>query len=192
MQILVIGSTGQLGCELMGQYPDAIGISSKDFEKEIRKNTKVIYIETPSNPKLKIIDLKSVSDLAKNNKILTIIDNTFASPVNQNPLEFGFDIVIHSATKYLGGHSDISAGTIVSSKTIINNISSSAKNFGGNLSDYTVWLLERSLKTLYLRVKEQNKNALQIANFLENEAWIDKVYYPGLTSHPNHELAKNR
>ena len=95
------------------------GISSKDFEKEIRKNTKVIYIETPSNPKLKIIDLKSIGDLAKNNKILTIIDNTFASPVNQNPLEFGFDIVIHSATKYLGGHSDISAGTIVSSKTII-------------------------------------------------------------------------
>ena len=168
------------------------GISSKDFEKKIRKNTKVIYIETPSNPKLKIIDLKSIGDLAKKNKILTIIDNTFASPVNQNPLEFGFDIIIHSATKYLGGHSDISAGTIVSSKTIINNISSSAKNFGGNLSDYTVWLLERSLKTLYLRVKEQNKNALQIANFLENEAWIDKVYYPGLTSHPNHELAKKQ
>ena len=168
------------------------GISSKDFEKEIRKNTKVIYVETPSNPKLKIIDLKSIGDLAINNKILTIIDNTFASPVNQNPLEFGFDIVIHSATKYLGGHSDISAGTIVSSKTIINNIFSSAKNFGGNLSDYTVWLLERSLKTLYLRVKEQNKNALQIANFLENEAWIDKVYYPGLTSHPNHELAKKQ
>ena len=146
------------------------GISLKDFEKEIRKNTKVIYIETPSNPKLKIIDLKSIGDLAKNNKILTIIDNTFASPVNQNPLEFGFDIVIHSATKYLGGHSDISAGTIVSSNTIINNISASAKNFGGNLSDYTVWLLERSLKTLYLRVKEQNKNALQIANFLENRS----------------------
>ena len=91
-------------------------------------------------------DLKSIGDLAKNNKILTIIDNTFASPVNQNPLEFGFDIVIHSATKYLGGHSDISAGTIVSSNIIINNISASAKNFGGNLSDYTVWLLERSFK----------------------------------------------
>ena len=113
--------------------------------------------------------------------------------VNQNPIEFGFDIVIHSATKYLGGHSETcQAGTIVSSEKIIKNISGSAKNFGGNLSDYTVWLLERSLKTLYLRVKEQNNNALQIANFLENEAWIDKVYYPGLTSHPNHELAKKQ
>ena len=168
------------------------GTSSKDFEKEIRKNTKVIYIETPSNPKLKIIDLKSISDLAKCNSILTIIDNTFASPVNQNPIEFGIDIVIHSATKYLGGHSDISAGAIVGSEEIIKNISASAKNFGGNLSDYTVWLLERSIKTLYLRVKEQNKNALQIADFLENETLIDKVYYPGLVSHPNHELAKKQ
>ena len=126
------------------EFTFTCGNSSKDFEIEIRKNTKVIYIETPSNPKLKIIDLKSIGDLAKNNKILTIIDNTFASPVNQNPLEFGFDIVIHSATKYLGGHSDISAGTIVSSNIIINNISASAKNFGGNLSDYTVWFLKEA------------------------------------------------
>ena len=166
--------------------------SPEDFEKEIRKNTKVIYIETPSNPTLKIIDLKSISDLAKYNNILTIIDNTFASPVNQNPIEFGIDMVIHSATKYLGGHSDISAGAVVGSGVIIKNISASAKNFGGNLSDYTVWLLERSIKTLYLRVKEQNKNALQIANFLEDEILIDKVYYPGLASHPNHSLAKKQ
>ena len=168
------------------------GNSSKDFEIEIRKNTKVIYIETPSNPTLKIIDLESISDLAKSSNAITIIDNTFASPVNQNPIEFGIDIVIHSATKYLGGHSDISAGAIVSSEAMIRNIFTCAKNFGGNLSDYTVWLLERSMKTLYLRVKEQNNNALKIANFLENEIWIDKVYYPGLASHPNHELAKKQ
>ena len=174
------------------EFSFTCGNSSKDFENEIRKNTKVIYIETPSNPRLKIIDLESISDLAKSNNTITIIDNTFASPVNQNPIEFGIDIVIHSATKYLGGHSDISAGAIVSSEVMIRNIFASAKNFGGNLSDYTVWLLERSIKTLYLRVKEQNNNALKIANFLENEMWIDKVYYPGLASHPNHELAKKQ
>ena len=174
------------------EFSFTCGNSPKDFENEIRKNTKVIYIETPSNPRLKIIDLESISDLAKSNNTITIIDNTFASPVNQNPIEFGIDIVIHSATKYLGGHSDISAGAIVSSEGMIRNIFASAKNFGGNLSDYTVWLLERSIKTLYLRVKEQNKNALKIANFLENEIWIDKVYYPGLASHPNHELAKKQ
>ena len=174
------------------EFSFTLGNSSKDFENELRKNTKVIYIETPSNPTLKIIDLESISDLAKSNNTITIIDNTFASPVNQNPIEFGIDIVIHSATKYLGGHSDISAGAIVSSEGMIRNIFASAKNFGGNLSDYTVWLLERSIKTLYLRVKEQNKNALKIADFLENEIWIDKVYYPGLASHPNHELAKKQ
>ena len=174
------------------EFSFTCGNSSKDFEIEIRKNTKVIYIETPSNPTLKIIDLESISDLAKSNNTITIIDNTFASPVNQNPIEFGIDIVVHSATKYLGGHSDISAGAIVSSEGMIRNIFASAKNFGGNLSDYTVWLLERSIKTLYLRVKEQNKNALKIADFLENEIWIDKVYYPGLASHPNHELAKKQ
>ena len=174
------------------EFSFTCGSSSKDFEIEIRKNTKVIYIETPSNPTLKIIDLESINDLAKSSNTITIIDNTFASPVNQNPIEFGIDIVIHSATKYLGGHSDISAGAIVSSEAMIRNIFTCAKNFGGNLSDYTVWLLERSMKTLYLRVKEQNNNALKIANFLENEMWIDKVYYPGLASHPNHELAKKQ
>ena len=174
------------------EFSFTCGNSSKDFEIEIRKNTKVIYIETPSNPTLKIIDLESINDLAKSSNTITIIDNTFASPVNQNPIEFGIDIVIHSATKYLGGHSDISAGAIVSSEAMIRNIFTCAKNFGGNLSDYTVWLLERSMKTLYLRVKEQNNNALKIANFLENEMWIDKVYYPGLASHPNHELAKKQ
>lgn len=168
------------------------GMTPNDFEKEIRKNTKGIYIETPSNPTLKIIDLKEISNLAKAHGLWSMIDNTFASPVNQNPIAFGIDIVLHSATKYLGGHSDICAGAVLGTQASIERLFLSAKNFGGSLSDYTVWLLERSIKTLFLRVQAQNTNAKKLAEFLEKESWIDQVFYPGLSNHPNHELAKKQ
>lgn len=164
----------------------------EDYKKEIKSNTKLIYIETPSNPLLQLIDLKAVSDLAKNNNLISIIDNTFASPINQNPSDFGIDIIVHSATKYLGGHSDILAGTISSSKILIDKILDSSINYGGNLSEHTVWLLERSIKTLFLRVKAQNKNAQKIAEFLHVNENVKSVYYPGLESHPQHELAKKQ
>ena len=164
----------------------------EDYKKEIKSNTKLIYIETPSNPLLQLIDLKAVSDLAKNNNLISIIDNTFASPINQNPSDFGIDIIVHSATKYLGGHSDILAGTISSSKILIDKILDSSINYGGNLSEHTVWLLERSIKTLFLRVKAQNKNAQKIAEFLHFNDNVKSVYYPGLESHPQHELAKRQ
>ena len=164
----------------------------ESFQDEIKKNTKGVFIETPSNPLLKIVDLKKIGLLAKSNNLWSIIDNTFASPVNQNPILFGIDIVVHSATKYLGGHSDICAGVVVSKKKIIDNIFQSAKNLGGNLSDYTVWLLERSIKTLFLRVTAQNNNALKLAKFLKAQDYIDKVYYPGLTDHPDYKLAKSQ
>ena len=165
---------------------------TSDFESLIKPNTKVIYIETPSNPLLGITDMQAIASLAKANNILTMIDNTFASPINQNPYNFGIDIVLHSATKYMGGHSDISAGAIAASKTHIEQIWKTAINLGGNLSDQTVWLLERSLKTLNLRVKEQTKNAQEIAEYLEQNKYIDAVFYPGLKSHPQHELAKKQ
>jgi len=164
----------------------------ESFQDEIKMNTKGVFIETPSNPLLKIVDLKKIGLLAKSNNFWSIIDNTFASPVNQNPILFGIDIVVHSATKYLGGHSDICAGAVVSKKKIIDNIFQSAKNLGGNLSDYTVWLLERSIKTLFLRVTAQNNNALKLAKFLKAQDYIDKVYYPGLTDHPDYKLAKSQ
>lgn len=164
----------------------------EDFKPLIKKNTKVIYIETPSNPLLGITDMKAIGALAKEHQITTMIDNTFASPINQNPAEFGIDIILHSATKYMGGHSDISAGAIAASEQHIAEIWKTAINFGGNLSDQTVWLLERSLKTLNLRVKEQTKNALFIAEYLENHSDIDRVYYPGLKSHPQHTIAKKQ
>ncbi|GAA0871805.1 PLP-dependent aspartate aminotransferase family protein [Gangjinia marincola] len=162
------------------------------FEKEIKRNTKVIYIETPSNPLLTITNIEAVARLAKQHELVTMIDNTFASPINQNPIDLGIDIVIHSATKYLGGHSDILAGAIATSTAHMDQIFQLAKNLGGSLSDYTVWLLERSIKTLALRVERQNNNALTMAEWLKNHDLVDTVYYPGLKDHPNHELAKTQ
>ena len=173
------------------QYSFAKGIQASDFEAEITSNTRGIYIETPSNPTLKIIDLKAISEVAKSASLWTMIDNTFASPVNQNPIAFGIDIVIHSATKYLGGHSDICAGVVVGSELSIATIFESAKNLG-SLSDYTVWLLERSIKTLYVRVQAQNNNALLLSKFLREQDWVDQVYYPGLEDHQGHEIAKQQ
>lgn len=174
------------------EYSFSGGLNTKDFEDKIKPNTVGIYIETPSNPLLKLVDLKAISLLAKKNSIWTMIDNTFASPVNQNPIDHGIDIVLHSATKYLGGHSDISAGAVISSQGKIDNILNSAKNFGGNLSDYTVWLLERSMKTLFIRVREQTNNAKKLAIMLEENENIAKVYYPGLKSHESYEIAKQQ
>ncbi|MBU2527211.1 MAG: PLP-dependent aspartate aminotransferase family protein [Bacteroidetes bacterium] len=162
------------------------------FEKVIRSNTKIIYIETPSNPLLTITDIAAVSKLAKSKGILTMIDNTFASPVNQNPYDFGIDIILHSATKYLGGHSDILAGAVAASQAHIDQIFKSAINFGGSLSDFTVWLLERSIKTMALRVQAQNQNAQQMAEFLLAHKAVDRVFYPGLPSHPTHAIAKKQ
>lgn len=165
---------------------------SEDFKILIKENTKILYIETPSNPLLGITDMKAISKIAKENGMLTMIDNTFASPINQNPADFGIDIMIHSATKYMGGHSDISAGAVAASKEHIEKIWKTAINLGGNLSDQTVWLLERSLKTLNLRVKAQTENAQIMAEYLQNSKDIDSVYYPGLKNHPQYEIAKKQ
>ncbi|MBT8223752.1 MAG: PLP-dependent aspartate aminotransferase family protein [Eudoraea sp.] len=173
-------------------YSFTSGMEVADFEAEILENTKVIYVETPSNPLLCITDLRGISELAKSRNLISMIDNTFASPVNQNPIDFGIDIVIHSATKYMGGHSDICAGAVAGSEASIERIFQLAKNLGGSLSDYTVWLLERSMKTMGIRVKAQNENAQRLAEFLEGHEDISRVYYPGLPGHSGHELAKSQ
>lgn len=173
-------------------YSFAAGSSLDDFKACIKENTKGIYIESPSNPLLKIVDMEAISDLAKSNNLWTMIDNTFASPINQNPISFGIDLVIHSATKYLGGHSDISAGAVIASKKHIDKVYELAKNLGGTISEFSAWLLERSIKTLPIRVREQNKNALELSCFLERHPQISKVYYPGLVSHEDHEIAKKQ
>ena len=190
------GGTRNFATEHLNTYGIEFSFSKsvdlKDFESQIKDNTKVIYVESPSNPLMKVVDLKGISELAKDNNIITIIDNTFASPVNQNPIPLGIDIVIHSATKYLGGHSDILAGSVSSSKKNMERIYSVGKSLGGNLSDYTVWLLERSLKTLFVRVAKQNKNANELAHHLQNHDCINKVFYPGLENSIYYNLAKNQ
>lgn len=170
-------------------YTFTDGLDASAFAKAITPKTKVLYIETPSNPLMTITDMQMVGDLAKEHGIVTMIDNTFASPINQNPLKFGIDIMIHSATKYMGGHSDICAGAVAASQEHIERIWNLGKNLGGSLSDMTVWMLERSMKTMAIRVKAQNKNAKKLAKWLDGNEAIDHVYYPGLKSHPDHELA---
>lgn len=173
-------------------YTFTAGLDEAAFAKAITPQTKVFYIETPSNPLMTITDMQMVTNLAKKHNIVTMIDNTFASPINQNPLKFGVDIMIHSATKYMGGHSDICAGAVAASQEYINRIWNLAKNLGGSLSDMTVWMLERSMKTMALRVNAQNTNAMALSNWLHSLDAVATVYYPGLPSHPGHELAKRQ
>ncbi len=174
------------------EYTFTNGYSVDDFEKDIKPNTKFILIETPSNPLMTVTDIAAVAKLGKSRGILTAIDNTFASPINQNPIDFGIDMVMHSATKYLGGHSDISAGAVAATKHIIDKIWHTGINLGGNLSDMTVWLLERSMKTLALRVKAQTANAMEMAQWLLAHPKVKNIYYPGLESHQEHQLAKQQ
>jgi cystathionine beta-lyase/cystathionine gamma-synthase len=172
------------------EYTFVDGADPANFEKAVRKETKLIYIETPSNPTLKITDIRAVASIAKKHGLLSMIDNTFASPVNQNPIDLGIDIVSHSGTKYIGGHSDLSCGATLASKNLIAQIWQSAIHFGGSLDNQACWLVERSLKTIVLRVRQQNQNALALAQYLKTDSRIGKVYYPGLTDHPNHAIAK--
>lgn len=164
------------------QDPEAV-------EQALRPNTKVIYIETPSNPLLKITDIAAVAAFAKKNNLVSVIDNTFATPINQNPLTLGIDVSLHSGTKYLGGHSDICCGAVVTSKELAKRIDECANQLGGSLDANTCYLLERSLKTLSLRITRQNENALHIARHLRNNSNIEKVFYPGLEDHDGRDIA---
>ena len=168
------------------------GIEVQDFEEAIRPNTRVIYIETPSNPLLSITDIKAVADLARSRGIISVIDNTFASPVNQTPIDLGIDISLHSATKYLGGHSDLCAGAVAGSEEHIEKILHKGRNLGGSLSDFTCYMLERSIKTLGLRIEKHNENAGYVAEQLELQKGVTKVFYPGLENHKNHDLARSQ
>ena len=162
------------------------------FEAALRPNTRAVYAESPTNPLMQITDLRAVAELGKSRGVTTIVDNTFATPVNQRPLEFGFDCVIHSATKFLGGHADVTAGVIVSDKTFIDRAWHFSLLAGSILSPFDGWLLLRGLRTLALRVGRHNANALALARFLEGRSEVERVHYPGLESHPQHELASTQ
>ena len=165
----------------------------KNYADAIRDNTRLVYAETPSNPAIRITDLTALAKLAKEHNLISMVDSTFASPYNQRPIDFGIDIVLHSATKYLGGHSDIIAGCIATStKELLKKCHKALKLFGGVQSPFESYLLIRGLKTLEVRMVKHNENAIRIAQFLENHPKIAKVNYPGLPSHPDYELAKKQ
>jgi len=161
----------------------------QEFADAIRPNTKLIYVESPTNPLMRITDLRAVAELARKHGITTMMDNTFASPINQRPIEFGIDVVLHSATKYLSGHHDVTAGLIIGGRDFVER----AWNFlivgGAVLSPFDAWLLLRGLRTLPMRVERHNQNAHALATCLEAHPRVKRVNYPGLRSHPQHDLA---
>jgi cystathionine beta-lyase/cystathionine gamma-synthase len=165
-----------------------------EFERAIKKNTRMVWVETPSNPLLKIIDLEAIAKTARERKIISVSDNTFASPWIQRPIEFGFDIVVHSATKYLGGHSDMVGGVAVvgTNKDLADQMAFLQNSVGAIAGPFDSFLALRSLKTLALRMERHCSNALEIARWLEEQSAVKSVRYPGLKSHPHHELARQQ
>jgi len=166
--------------------------SADNVIKGVTPKTKVIVIESPTNPLLAVVDIEKIAQFAREKQVTTIIDNTFATPVNQTPLELGIDIVVHSGTKYLGGHSDLCCGMVVCSHEKMEKILSLARVLGPSLDSRICYLLERSMKTLVLRVNEQTKNAMVVAQFLSDHPDIANVYYPGLDNFEGYEIAKHQ
>jgi cystathionine beta-lyase/cystathionine gamma-synthase len=162
-------------------------------EEAVKPTTKMFWIETPTNPLLRVVDIEKLSDLAHKNNALSVVDNTFASPYLQRPAELGADAILHSATKYLGGHSDVIHGAVATSnQEILDNLLFQVKSSGAVPGPMDCYLVLRGIKTLAIRVERAVANAKKIANFLDNHSMVDKVYYPGLESHPQHELAKKQ
>jgi methionine-gamma-lyase len=162
------------------------------IEKLVNPRTKALYIETPTNPTLRLVDLKKAVAFAKEWDLISLIDNTFASPVLQKPIELGFNIVLHSATKYLAGHSDVIAGAAAGSRALIDLVRHNIINLGGSMDPEAAFLLIRGMKTVELRMKHQCESAMVVARYLEKHPKVARVHYPGLTSHPDHQLAKRQ
>lgn len=164
----------------------------EQIEKEIAKGCDLVYLESPTNPTLKVIDLERIVKVAKKAGAITVTDNTFATPINQNPLELGADLVVHSATKFLNGHSDTMCGLLCGNKDLVKEVFRYREINGASLHPETAYMVIRGIKTLELRVQRQNENALTIARFLEKHPEVKEVFYPGLESHPGHIIAKKQ
>jgi cystathionine beta-lyase/cystathionine gamma-synthase len=193
----IYGGTFRLLTEFLSKY----GVSH-DFvdttdpatvEKAIRPNTKVLFLESPSNPLLKITDLAAMANIAQKHKVISIIDNTFMSPYLQRPLDFGIDVVVHSATKFLGGHSDLIAGAVMTKTAEQGNAVKFVQNTcGAVLGPNDCWLLIRGIKTLSARMEIQSRQAQALAEWLQQQSWVSEVFYPGLPNHPGHEIIKSQ
>ncbi|ADO76220.1 methionine gamma-lyase [Halanaerobium praevalens] len=191
------GCTHSLMEEILPRYGIEVtfaDLSNLDnVDKNLQDNTKLVYLETPSNPTLNLVDIEEISKKAHAAGAKVIADNTFMTPYLQNPLALGADMVVHSATKYIGGHGDAIAGVIAGNQEMLADIRmTTLKDFGGIISPFNAWLLLRGLKTLPLRVEKHNQNAMEVAKFLEKHDKVEEVFFPGLESHPQHELAKKQ
>lgn len=162
------------------------------FARAVRSNTKVVYTESPTNPTMDLTDLRATAEIAHSVGALAITDNTFASPYNQRPIELGYDLVVHSATKYLNGHADVTAGSIMGSRELIDQAWQYLRIYGSILHPFEAWLLRRGMQTYGLRMAAHNHNGIEVARFLESHPAVERVYYPGLPSHPQHELARRQ
>lgn len=172
-------------------YTDLTNV--ENFSKAIQPNTKMVWLETPTNPTLKLTDIAAIAKIAQQKNILVVVDNTFMSPVFQRPIELGADIVVHSATKYIGGHSDVVGGVAVTDNAkIAEKIAFLSNSMGSIQGAFDSFLALRSLKTLPIRMKAHDENAMKVAQYLEGHPLVEKVVYPGLKSHPQHQLAKNQ
>lgn len=179
--------------EKNGIHITAVNLSTENPEDYIHEQTKAIYIETPTNPMMNVVDIEQLSCITKKHGLLLIVDNTFLSPYFQNPLDLGADVVIHSGTKYLGGHNDTLAGFVItSSKEIADKIRFIVKTTGAGLAPLDSWLILRGIKTLGIRMEKAQENAFQLAKWLENNPKVTRVLYPGLASHPGHEIIKKQ
>jgi len=187
------GGTNRLFTEFLPRQGVNVTLcETTDFaaiEAEVEKGCDVLYLETPTNPTIKIVDIERLARVAREAGAVTLVDNTFATPINQNPLRLGADVVLHSATKFMGGHADALGGVAVGSESLIKRIYAYREIAGGALHPMSAYLLVRGMKTLALRIERQNANALAIARFLENHPGVERVFYPGLESHPGHDIA---
>lgn len=189
----VYGGTYELLNDVLPLYNiDTVQVNCGDRERmlaEIAKGLTLLYLETPTNPLLRVVDIRSLAEAAHEKGALVLLDSTFASPINQHPIDLGVDVVIHSATKYLGGHHDITAGFACCNEVLYKQIWTLRKIMGGVMDPMTAFLIKRGLRTLEMRIEKQNANAGTIADFLDSHEKIDCVHYPGLASHPDHEIA---
>ena len=170
-------------------------VDTADFgalERGMKKSTRIVYVESPTNPTLKLVDIAKAAKLAHSAGAVLMVDNTFASPINQNPLELGADVVLHSATKYLNGHADLIAGATVASEANAHKIKMMRREFGGTLDPLPAWLILRGMKTMAIRVRQQNSSAMALAEFFSTHRKVGTVHYPGLRTHPQHQLAKKQ
>lgn len=170
-------------------------IDTNDYEQHaraIQPNTRMLYLESPTNPALRIVDMKKTAALARQHGLISMIDSTFGTPINQRPAEFGIDLVMHSGTKYLSGHADLTCGVVCGSQEMMDQLWETRTTLGNCMDPHAAWLLIRGLKTLAVRVARQNENALRVAEFLGQHAKVRRVHYPFLTSHPQHAIARQQ